>query len=88
MTSVEESIRKLGPWFHQIEIRGFRTRDIAPSPGPQARDNPLARWLEIEQHLPDVNGLRVFDVGCADGFFPLNWQSGERRSRLSMPPGG
>lgn len=71
--TIEESIRALGPWFHQIKIKGYGTRDIAPAPGPQRKykDFPLFRWQAIKDHLPDLKGARVLDVGCADGFFSI-----------------
>jgi tRNA (mo5U34)-methyltransferase len=77
MTANKEStiskVVELGPWFHQIDLGdGLRTRDIAPFPGPQPLNHPLDRWLILEKALPsDLRGLRVLDVGCADGFFAL-----------------
>lgn len=66
-------IKKLGPWFHQIEIApGVRTRDIAPSPGPQPVDHPASRWQIFKDRIPsDLSGTRVLDIGCADGFFTV-----------------
>ena len=69
--TVAERIAELGPWFHQIEIGGHRTRDIAPTAGRQPRNHPEARWRAIRPHLPDLVGKRVLDVGCADGFFSI-----------------
>ena len=64
-------VLKLGPWFHNIEIApGVRTREIAPSEGPQPTDHPLARWEVFENVIPrDLTGMRVLDIGSADGFF-------------------
>jgi tRNA (mo5U34)-methyltransferase len=66
-------VKELGPWFHQIEVaEGVRTRDIAPSPGPQPRDHPLDRWIILEKVIPrDLSGLRILDIGCAEGFFAI-----------------
>ena len=69
--SVKESIVELGPWFHQIEIDGNWTRDIAPAPGPQPRNHPHARWEAIRCRLPDLQGKSVLDLGCADGYFAI-----------------
>ena len=69
--TVAEKITELGPWFHQIEIDGHRTRDIAPAAGRQPISHPEARWRAIRPHLPELNGRRVLDVGCADGFFSI-----------------
>lgn len=70
---LREKIIELGPWFHQIEITpSLRTRDIAPSPGPQPPDHPRSRWTVIKDFIPDdLSGQRILDIGCADGFFSL-----------------
>ncbi len=75
MSNVAAKIRELGPWFHQIEIEpGINTRDIYPFPGPQPPDHPLFRWDVIKEHIPlDMTGMRVLDIGCADGFFALEF---------------
>jgi tRNA (mo5U34)-methyltransferase len=70
---IELKIRELGPWFHQIEVvPGLWTRTIAPAPGPQPKDHPRSRWRILEKAIPrDLTGMRVLDIGCADGFFAL-----------------
>ena len=69
---IRRKIIELGPWFHQIEIAGLGTRTIAPAPGPQPADHPRTRWSVLERSIPtDLTGMRVLDVGCADGFFAL-----------------
>ncbi len=66
-------IDELGPWFHQIEIApGINTRDIAPSEGPQPVNHPYNRWQVFKHRIPsDLTGMRVLDIGCADGFFTI-----------------
>lgn len=66
-----ESCRRLGPWFHQIDLGdGVLTRDVSRSSGPQPLDHPLPRWHKIKDVLPaDMRGMKVLDVGCSDGFF-------------------
>ncbi len=66
-------VKELGPWFHQIELtNGLKTRDIAASSGPQPLDHPLSRWRILQQVLPaDLSGVRILDIGCADGFFAI-----------------
>jgi tRNA (mo5U34)-methyltransferase len=68
-----EEVKRVGPWFHQIELtEAVRTRDVAPSPGPQPKDHPLPRWEQLRDEIPaDLSGMRVLDVGCADGFFSI-----------------
>lgn len=66
-------ITRLGPWFHNIQLApGIATREIAPSVGPQPVDHPIRRWRVYEDVLPaDMTGMRVLDLGCADGFFAI-----------------
>jgi tRNA (mo5U34)-methyltransferase len=70
---VTAKVVELGPWFHQIDLgQGLRTRDIAPFPGPQPLNHPLDRWLILEKAIPqDLRGMRILDIGCAEGFFAL-----------------
>ncbi len=71
--TVVAKVRELGPWFHQIDLGGgLRTRDIAPFPGPQPVNHPMDRWHILEKAIPsDLTGVRVLDIGCAEGFFAL-----------------
>lgn len=71
--ALERQIVALGPWFHQIEVApGVRTRDIAPSPGPQPVNHPMSRWEVFKDVIPaDLTGARVLDIGSADGFFAI-----------------
>jgi tRNA (mo5U34)-methyltransferase len=76
MPNSQEKIRRkiieLGPWFHQIEIAGLKTRTIAPAPGFQHSDHPRSRWAILKKAIPaNLTGKRVLDVGCSDGFFAL-----------------
>ena len=66
-------VAALGPWFHNIRLSpAIATREIAPSPGPQPADHPLRRWRVYENLLPaDMSGMRVLDLGSADGFFAI-----------------
>jgi len=70
-----EKIKSIGPWFHNIEVLdNVFTREISPLPGPQPINHPLKRWNALEQHLPSsMDGLRVLDVGSADGFFSVEF---------------
>ncbi len=70
-----KKIKKLGPWFHNVEVEdGVFTRQINPSPGPQPINHPAQRWACLEPHLPSsMNGLNVLDVGSADGFFSVEF---------------
>lgn len=72
-SALRERVAALGPWFHNIQLSpAVATRQIAPSPGPQPADHPLRRWRVYEDVLPaDMTGMRVLDLGCADGFFAI-----------------
>jgi tRNA (mo5U34)-methyltransferase len=74
-TDLVETVRRLGPWFHQIDVgQGVRTRDIHKLEGPQALDHPAPRWRKIGPHLPeDMTGMRILDIGCSDGFFAIEF---------------
>lgn len=71
--SLADRVNETGPWFHQVELApGVRTRDIAPSPGPQPVDHPWPRWEQLRSEIPaDLTGQRILDIGCADGFFSV-----------------
>jgi tRNA (mo5U34)-methyltransferase len=64
---LEEGIRQLNPWFHDLEVKGVRT----------APDHPLGSFLQdlwrlIEGGFPErMDGMTVLDVGCNAGFYSL-----------------
>ena len=64
-----EQVRRLGPWFHNIEVApGIFTKEIAPTPGPQPLNHPEPRWEKVKSALPeDMTGMSVLDAGCSDG---------------------
>lgn len=71
--ALRAQVTALGPWFHNIRLSpGVETRAIAPSVGPQPADHPLRRWHVYADVLPaDMTGMRVLDLGSADGFFAI-----------------
>lgn len=64
---LEERVRELGPWFHDLELHGVRT----------APDHPLGDflqdlWNQVEPAFPlDMSGKTVLDIGCNAGFYSL-----------------
>ena len=70
-----EKIKKIGPWFHNIEVRqDVFTRVIAPTSGPQPVNHPSIGWMTLEPHLPtSMAGMYVLDVGSADGFYSVEF---------------
>lgn len=78
-----EQVRRLGPWFHNIEVApGIFTKEIAPAPGPQPLNHPEPRWEKVKSALPeDMTGMSVLDAGCSDGFFSIK-MAGRGASRI------
>jgi len=76
-SEIRERVRELGPWFHDLEIRGIRT----------APDHPLGSflqelWTQVEPAFPqDMTGLTVLDIGCNAGFYSLKLH--ERGARVT-----
>jgi tRNA (mo5U34)-methyltransferase len=64
---LEQRIRELGPWFHDLDLNGVRT----------APDHPLGGFLHelwdvVEPAFPaDMTGRTVLDIGCNAGFYSL-----------------
>ncbi len=62
---LEERVRALGPWFHNLDLAGVAT----------APDHPLGNFLEeiwshVERQIPaDMTGMTVLDIGCNAGFY-------------------
>jgi tRNA (mo5U34)-methyltransferase len=67
LVGLEERIRALDPWFHDLEIHGIHT----------APDHPLGNflqdlWTQVEPAFPeDMTGKTVLDIGCNAGFYSL-----------------
>jgi tRNA (mo5U34)-methyltransferase len=67
LTKLEEKVRELGPWFHDLNLGGVRT----------APDHPLGNflrdlWTQVEPAFPrDMAGKTVLDIGCNAGFYSL-----------------
>ena len=70
-----QKVIETGPWFHSIDVgENVRTREVAPLPGPQPDDHPRKRWADLAGAIPsDLSGKRVLDIGCADGFYALEF---------------
>jgi tRNA (mo5U34)-methyltransferase len=67
---IENSIEKLGPWFHNLHLPdGQQT-----APGHFLGDFPLSKWNQIESFLPkDLEGKTVLDIGCNAGFYSFEF---------------
>lgn len=64
---LEESIRELGPWFHNMTLGGVRT-----APNHFLGDYPEVKFRHFRHALPaDMTGMTVLDIGCNAGFYSL-----------------
>jgi tRNA (mo5U34)-methyltransferase len=63
--SLEQRIRGLAPWFHNLELDGIQT-----APRHFLGDYPRAKFERFATALPaDLSGMSVLDVGCNAGFY-------------------
>jgi tRNA (mo5U34)-methyltransferase len=64
---IEQRVRELGPWFHNMDLHGVRT-----APDHFLGDYPTLKWRTFADALPaDLHGRSVLDIGCNGGFFSL-----------------
>ncbi|MBX5068330.1 TIGR04290 family methyltransferase [Rhizobium lentis] len=64
---LQRKITRLGPWFHNLEIRGVQT-----APDHFLGDYPRFKWDGFKHVIPaDLQGCSVLDVGCNAGFYAL-----------------
>jgi tRNA (mo5U34)-methyltransferase len=69
MTSehIQERVRELGDWFHNINLRGVQT-----APEHFLGDYPSVKWRRFAHAVPrDLSGRTVLDVGCNGGFYSI-----------------
>ena len=65
--SVEDRIRALGPWFHNLRIHGIET-----APNHFLGDYPQIKFAAFRDAIPeDLRGKSVLDIGCNAGFYSL-----------------
>ena len=64
---MQQHIRELGPWFHNLNLGGFQT-----APQHFLGDYPRVKWQRFADALPaDLHGQTVLDIGCNGGFYAL-----------------
>src|ERR1041385_5976485 len=57
---IEQRVRALGQWFHNIDLRGVKT-----APDHFLGDYPNIKWRNFAHAVPaDLTGKSVLDVGC------------------------
>jgi tRNA (mo5U34)-methyltransferase len=64
---IENRVRELGLWFHNIDLRGVKT-----APDHFLGDYPSIKWLTFAHAIPaDLTGQSVLDIGCNAGFYAM-----------------
>ena len=64
---VQTRIHELGPWFHNMRLRGLET-----APDHFLGNYPEVKFARFRQALPaDMTGKSVLDIGCNGGFYSL-----------------
>ncbi len=67
MEQIEKKINELGPWFHNISLKGIQT-----APNHFLGDYPSAKWRVFQNAIPrDLRGMTVLDIGCNAGFYSI-----------------
>src|SRR4051812_38865487 len=62
---LNERIRELGPWFHNLDLRGVKT-----APTHFLGDYPAFKFRQFADAIPDdLTGKTVLDIGCNAGFY-------------------
>lgn len=65
--SIQENIRKLGKWFHNINLHGVLT-----APDHFLGDYPSVKFRRFAASIPcDLRGKSVLDIGCNAGFYSI-----------------
>src|SRR3954465_10235466 len=65
--TLEDRIRALGPWFHNLRIHGIET-----APDHFLGDYPQIKFAGFRNAIPeDLTGKSVLDIGCNAGFYSL-----------------
>ncbi len=66
-SEIERRINELGPWFHNIDLRGVQT-----APNHFLGDYPSFKWVNFRNAIPeDLTGMSVLDIGCNGGFYSI-----------------
>lgn len=63
--AISAEVRRLGPWFHNLDLRGVHT-----APDHFLGDYPRCKWRGFADAIPaDLTGKSVLDLGCNAGFY-------------------
>jgi tRNA (mo5U34)-methyltransferase len=62
---IQEEVKRLGPWFHNLNLRGVQT-----APEHFLGDYPTYKWQSFAKLIPaSLEGKSVLDIGCNAGFY-------------------
>ncbi|HEX2120367.1 MAG TPA: TIGR04290 family methyltransferase [Thermoanaerobaculia bacterium] len=66
-SEIEQRVRSLGRWFHNIDLHGVKT-----APDHFLGDYPNIKWQRFAHAVPeDLSGKTVLDIGCNAGFYSI-----------------
>ncbi|RFZ82776.1 TIGR04290 family methyltransferase [Mucilaginibacter terrenus] len=64
---IQEDVKKLGKWFHNIDLNGVKT-----APDHFLGDYPNIKFKNFADAIPqDLTGKSVLDIGCNAGFYSI-----------------
>jgi tRNA (mo5U34)-methyltransferase len=64
-SNIEQRVRELGEWFHNMDVGG-----VATAPDHFLGDYPAIKWRRFAHAIAsDLRGMTVLDVGCNAGFY-------------------
>src|SRR5256884_7464428 len=88
---MQQHIRELGPWFHNLNLAGIQT-----APQHFLGDYPRVKWQRFADALPaDLRGQTVLDIGCNGGVYAMGMKrrgagrgGGVCSGAMYLAPGG
>ena len=64
---IQQRVRALGPWFHNLDLGGVQT-----APDHFLGDYPSNKWRTFAHVIPqNLHGQSVLDIGCNAGFYSI-----------------
>src|SRR3954451_2624267 len=82
---IEQRVRELGDWFHNLDLNGVKT-----APDHFLGDYPRIKWQGFARSIPaDLRGKSVLDIGCNAGFYAIEMKrrGAERVVGIDSDPG-
>jgi len=66
-SAIRRRVDELGPWFHNMDLRGVKT-----APSHPLGDYPAIKWTRFAPALSgSIAGRSVLDIGCSSGFYSI-----------------